>query len=435
MKNKSIYLLPLILLLGCSGEDVAVDEIEVSISTSNETPSYNDTYTISWESNASQCYAQSSTNSWIGELPASGSRDFTAKRKGLSNYSIQCRISINFASASTEVNVSKELEDFFDFTDADIYELGTFETDLGASFEIKDIITRDFDRDFFPDLLVVAELIEDETNDGLLSTQSRMHYLTFYVGSLEDISEENPVRFEDINSGDCAGDQVIRFDLNLNTEFEYLTFASDANKSVNKRGICIFSSSDEGLVLNDEEFLINDTSLDLSNIELSAISFDDANVDGTLDIFLMGTGGSIDLPFYISPSTDGPYIFKDSYFNSLSTYNREFGCNEGISFICEWIEQNFKFKSGLRIDSDGNTDADILFSMVTNLGSSYHLYDARTEEGYRDWSVFKTDFIESSISSDESTAINMRLIDANQDSRNDLFIFEQGNFANCALVR
>ena len=86
MKNNSIFLLPLILLLGCSGEDVAVDEIEVVISTSNETPSYNDTYTISWESNASQCYAQSSTNSWIGELPATGSRDFIAKRKGLSSY-------------------------------------------------------------------------------------------------------------------------------------------------------------------------------------------------------------------------------------------------------------------------------------------------------------------------------------------------------------
>lgn len=426
MKNKSIYLLPLIILLGCSGEDVGVDEIEVTISTSNETPLYNETYTISWESNASQCYAQSSTNSWTGELPTTGSRDFTAKRKGLSNYSIQCRTSINFASASTEVDVSKELEDFFDFTDAGVYDLGMFETDLGASFEIKDIITRDFNRDFFPDVLVIAEISEDEINDGLLSTQSKMHYLTLYVGNLEEISEENPVRFEDINSGDCAGDQVIRFDLNLNTEFEYLTYASDASKSANKRGICIFSPSDEGLVLNDDEFLNNDTSIDLSNIEVSALSFDDANVDGTLDIFLMGTGGSVDLPFYISPSTDGPYIFKDGYFDSLDTYKREFGCNEGFSFICEWIEQNYKFKSGVRLDSDGNPDFDILFSMITSSGSSYHLYDTRTEEGYRDWSTVKTDFIESSISSDESFAINMRLIDANQDSRNDLFVFEQG---------
>jgi len=426
MKNKSIYLLPLILLLGCSGEDVAVDEIEVVISTSNETPSYNDTYTISWESNASQCYAQSSTNSWIGELPATGSRDFIAKRKGLSSYSIQCRTSINFASASTEVNISKELEDFFDFTDAVVYELGTFETDLGASFEIKDIITRDFDRDLFPDFLVVAEQSEDQINDGLLSTQSRMHYLTFYVGNLEQISEENPVRFEDINSADCAGDQVIRFDLTLNSEPEYFIYASDADKSVNKRGFCFFSPSDEGLVLNDDEFLINDTSLDLSNIEVSATSFDDVNADGSIDIILMGTGGSVDLPFYISPSTDGPYIFRDSYFDSLNTYNRESGCNEGISFICEWIEKNYKFKSGIRIDADGNPDLDFLFSILTNLGPSYHLYDARTEEGYIDWSVFKTDFIESSISTDESTAINIRLLDANQDSLNDLFVFEQG---------
>ena len=426
MKNKSIYFLPLIILISCSGEDVGVDEIEVSISTSNETPIYNEIYTISWESNASQCFAQSSTNSWIGEVPTTGSRDFTAKRKGLSNYSIQCRTSINFATASTEVNVSKELEDFFDFNDAVVYELGMLETNLGASFEIKDIITRDFNRDFFPDVLVVAELSEDEINDGLLSTQSKMHYLTFYVGNLEEISEESPVRFEDINSGDCVGDQVIRFDLNLNTEFEYLTFASDASKSLNRRGICILAASDEGLVLNDDEFLINDTSIDLSNIEVSAISFDDANSDGTLDIFLMGTGGSVDLPFYISPSTDGPYIYKDGYFDSLNTYKREFGCNEGLTFICEWIEQNYKFKSAVRIDSDGNQVSDMLFSMLTSSGSSYHLYDTRTEEGFRDWSTVKTDFIESSISSDQSIAKNMRLVDANQDSRNDIFVFEQG---------
>ena len=41
------------------------------------------TYTISWQSNASQCYATSTTGSWLGELETSGSREFVAKEKGL----------------------------------------------------------------------------------------------------------------------------------------------------------------------------------------------------------------------------------------------------------------------------------------------------------------------------------------------------------------
>ena len=70
--------------------------MEVSISSSNEAPFYDETYTISWESNASQCYAASNTGSWLGELPPSGSQEFVAKREGVSNYGIQCRRSINF---------------------------------------------------------------------------------------------------------------------------------------------------------------------------------------------------------------------------------------------------------------------------------------------------------------------------------------------------
>ena len=80
-----------------------------------EEPNYNETYTISWQSNASQCYAQSATGSWLGELDSSGSQDFIAKREGVANYGIQCRTSIDFASASIDVQVQKDFIDYFDF--------------------------------------------------------------------------------------------------------------------------------------------------------------------------------------------------------------------------------------------------------------------------------------------------------------------------------
>ena len=74
MIKKVLYLLPIIILISCSNDDAGIEEISASINTSNDEPSYNDTYSITWESNASQCYAQSSTGSWIGEIPTSGSR-------------------------------------------------------------------------------------------------------------------------------------------------------------------------------------------------------------------------------------------------------------------------------------------------------------------------------------------------------------------------
>ena len=69
-----------LLLMSCSGsDDDGVSTLEATVTSSNDTPLYNETYTITWESNASQCYANSTTGSWLGELAPSGSQDFIAK--------------------------------------------------------------------------------------------------------------------------------------------------------------------------------------------------------------------------------------------------------------------------------------------------------------------------------------------------------------------
>ena len=124
--NKLLIIFALLALAACSDKDDPLEDLFLELEASSETVDYGDTFTLTWSSNASQCYATSSTGSWLGELPPSGSQDFIAKREGTSNYGVQCRKSINFVNASTDVVVSKDFIDYFDFEDAPIYDLGSF---------------------------------------------------------------------------------------------------------------------------------------------------------------------------------------------------------------------------------------------------------------------------------------------------------------------
>ena len=78
-KYFSIFLLTVV-VAGCGGgSSVTPVEIEVTLNSSAETIQYNDTYTLSWASNASQCYA---SGGWTGEKPITGTETFTAKTRG-----------------------------------------------------------------------------------------------------------------------------------------------------------------------------------------------------------------------------------------------------------------------------------------------------------------------------------------------------------------
>ena len=100
-KIKYLTLFSILLLIGCSGSDgESVSTLEATVTSSNDAPLYDETYTISWESNASQCYATSTTGSWLGELAPSGSQDFVAKRGGTANYGVQCRNCLLYTSPS-----------------------------------------------------------------------------------------------------------------------------------------------------------------------------------------------------------------------------------------------------------------------------------------------------------------------------------------------
>ena len=75
---------------------------------------------------------------------------------------------------------------------------------------------------------------------------------------------------QEINQGNCVGDKLIRADYNADGSLDVMTVSKSADDSLNKRGICIFLSSEVGLVLQDEDYIINETALDLSNVEIGS---------------------------------------------------------------------------------------------------------------------------------------------------------------------
>ena len=87
-----------------------------------------------------------------------------------------------------------------------------------------------------------------------------------------------------------------------------MTVSRSADESLNKRGICIFLASDDGLVLQDEDYISNETVLDFSNVEIGSTVAYDLTSNLRPDILLLGNGGTTDLPFYISPSEEGPLL-------------------------------------------------------------------------------------------------------------------------------
>ena len=409
-----------LLLMSCSGSDGdGVSTLEATVTSSNDTPLYDETYTITWESNASQCYANSTTGSWLGELAPSGSQDFVAKRGGTANYGVQCRKSINFVNASTDVVVSKDFINYFDFEDVQTYDLGSLNS-IDNNLNVLDTTISDFNGDFRLDIVL---LLEDSGTEDL--GDSTYFILAFYGRDLSTINDENPYVMQEINQGNCVGDKLIRADYNADGSLDVMTVSKSADESLNKRGICIFLSSEDGLVLQDEDYITNETTLDLSNVEIGSTVAYDLTSNLRPDILLLGNGGTTDLPFYVSPSEEGPSIALSNPLNTLNPYTRNQGCTEGITFLCDWISKEYHFEDSVVINADTDGILDTIHSINTSDGPTYILYNTRFENVYFDWSLPVEDYIATSISSDDGVALRMAPTDGNIDGRTDLLVFEK----------
>ena len=415
-----------LLLIGCSGSDgESVSTLEATVTSSNEAPLYDETYTISWESNASQCYATSTTGSWIGELEPSGSQEFIAKREGTANYGVQCRKSINFVNASTDVVVNKDFIDYFDFDDAQTYDLGSLNLSSDANLNVLDTSISDFNGDFRLDIVLLLE------DSGTINVGDSSYFiLAFYGRDLSTIDDENPYVLQEINQGNCVADKLIRADYNEDGVLDIMAISASEDESLNKRGICFFLASEDGLALQDENYLINETTLDLSNVEIGSSVAYDLTSNLRPDIMLLGNGGTTDLPFYIVPSDEGPSIALSNPLNTLDPYTRTQGCTEGISFLCEWISSEYHFEDSVVINADTDGILDTIHSINTSNGPTYNLYNTRFEDVYFDWSLPVEDYISTSILTGDGVALRMAPTDGNLDGRTDLLLFEKSLSSN-----
>ena len=418
--NNFITLSVILALVGCSGSDSeSLSTIEATVTSSNDNPAYDEVYTISWQSNASQCYATSVTGSWLGELEPSGSQDFVAKREGIANYGVQCRTSINFVNASTDVTVSKEFKDYFDYIDVDTFDLGSLSLSASSQVSVLDTTIADFNADFRLDLVMLLEVIA--------SSDTRYYFLTFYGQDVSTITEDDPYTFIDLNQDNCVADEFIRADYNDDGLLDIMSISKSGNESSNKRGICFFLASEDGLTLQDESYLTNETNLDLSNINIGSHVAYDVNANFKPDILLFGNGGSTDLPFYIIPSEEGPFVLIAPPLDTLNPFTRDQGCLEGLTFLCDWIDKEYNFKNSVITPANDDGTLDVINSVSTSDGVSYILYDTRIvdDETYFDWSISTNDYLTTSISSGDGIALKMVAADGNLDGYTDLFVFEK----------
>ena len=418
--NNFTTLSVILALVSCSGSDSDnLSTIEATVTSSNDNPAYDEVYTISWQSNASQCYATSVTGSWLGELEPSGSQDFVAKREGIANYGVQCRTSINFVNASTDVTVSKEFKDYFDYIDVDTFNLGSLSLSASSQVSVLDTTIADFNADFRLDLVMLLEVIA--------SPDTRYYFLTFYGQDVSSITEDDPYTFIDLNQDNCVADEFIRADYNDDGLLDIMSISKSGNESSNKRGICFFLASEDGLTLQDESYLTNETNLDLSNVNIGSHVAYDVNANFKPDILLFGNGGSTDLPFYIIPSEEGPFVLIAPPLDTLNPFTRDQGCLEGLTFLCNWIDKEYNFKNSVITPANDDGTLDVINSVSTSDGVSYILYDTRIvdDEAYFDWSISTNDYLTTSISSRDGIALKMVAADGNLDGYTDLFVFEK----------
>lgn len=418
--NNFITFSVILALFGCSGGDSdSLSTIEATVTSSNDNPAYDEVYTISWQSNASQCYATSVTGSWLGELEPSGSQDFVAKREGIANYGVQCRTSINFVNASTDVTVSKEFKDYFDYIDVDTFDLGSLSLSASSQVSVLDTTIADFNADFRLDLVMLVEVIA--------SSETRYYFLTFYGQDVSTITEDDPYTFIDLNQDNCIADEFIRADYNDDGLLDIMSISKSGNESSNKRGICFFLASEDGLTLQNESYLTNETNLDLSNVSIGSHVAYDVNANFKPDILLFGNGGSTDLPFYIIPSEEGPFVLIAPPLDTLNPFTRDQGCLEGLTFLCDWIDEEYNFKNSVITPANDDGTLDVINSVSTSDGVSYILYDTRIvdDEAYFDLSISTNDFLTTSISSGDGIALKMVAADGNLDGYTDLFVFEK----------
>ena len=114
MRIKNLLILTsLIVLAACSDKEEPLEDLFLELDSSAELVNYGDSFTLTWSSNASQCYAG---GRWVGEKEITGSEEIEIKRGGSSTFILDCRRNNQFINQAVAVEIVKETSDYFIFS-------------------------------------------------------------------------------------------------------------------------------------------------------------------------------------------------------------------------------------------------------------------------------------------------------------------------------
>jgi hypothetical protein len=409
------------IIVGCGGgSETNPITVEVTMESSAEVVQYNETYTISWTSTGSQCYA---SGSWSGERPVSGSETFTAKTNGQVGYGMECRKNNIFAQAQAVVTLEKDFINSFDFKDEDVTEVLSIDHSDGSRHKISSHQVGDFNNDGSQDMLIAYRV--DDPRDNA----EDLHPRFFQILGGDELTTS-----ELILDGCSSGEMMTTLDFNLDGIVDLAVLPTKSVKTISGEAvdsnICFFQGSESGLDVtswNSLDYIDNSSTIDLNNFAVTSIDPVDISGDGYLDLLMWakeGNNSTAGLPFYIVANTaSNAFVQLSTDFINLDPYLPSNGCSQDILFLCSWQDfygtSQIYFDEGISIDLIGsacNEDLSIC---------SYTSFKERYDEGNDyNWSAASPDALTPSVNSGQSYSNKISIVDNNEDGFYDIFLLE-----------
>ena len=261
----------LFILGACSVDQEELEELFVELETSAESVEYGEGFTLTWNSNASQCYASGSF--WFGERPTSGSEEFTIKRGGTGTYILECRRNNEFANQALEVTVNKTVADHFIYLPSEEVDY-SIDYSVDEEIAITSVARGDFSGDLIPDIFIGIQI--RESSDQTLKE-------TIF---LQSIGGPDPIITE-IDASGCSGSSImLPIDLNGDGSVDLITSSSDLQRQTEGSNLCHFKGSATGLVF-DDTFITNETNLDFNDAKVVTMGLVDRDNDLRPDLYLL----------------------------------------------------------------------------------------------------------------------------------------------------
>ena len=271
IKQITLTTFALFILGACSVDQEELEELFVELETSAESVEYGDSFTLSWNSNASQCYASGSF--WFGERPTSGSEEFTIKRGGTGTYILECRRNNEFANQALEVTVNKTVADHFIYLTSEAVDY-SIDYAVDEEIAITSVARGDFSADLNPDIFIGLQ-IRKSSDQSLVETIF-----------LQSIGGPDPIITE-IDASGCSGSSImLPIDLNGDGPVDLITSSSDLQRQTEGSNLCHFKGSATGLVF-DDTFITNETNLDFNDAKVVTMGLVDRDNDLRPDLYLL----------------------------------------------------------------------------------------------------------------------------------------------------